>query len=56
MHIPSSRQEQKKIATVLINADKEIELLKQQLANFQQEKKALIQVLLTGNKRVVVDG
>ncbi|MFC6204812.1 hypothetical protein ACFPZK_08840 [Psychrobacter urativorans] len=56
MHIPSSRQEQQKIATVLTNADKEIELLEQQLANFQQEKKALMQVLLTGKKRVVVDG
>ena len=47
--------EQQKIATVLTNADKEIELLKQQLADLQQEKKALMQVLLTGNKRVVVD-
>ena len=48
-------QEQQKIATVLTNADKEIELLKQQLADLQQEKKALMQVLLTGKKRVVVD-
>ena len=48
--------EQQKIATVLTNADKEIELLKQQLADLQQEKKALMQVLLTGKKRVVVDG
>lgn len=47
--------EQQKIATVLTNADKEIELLKQQLADLQQEKKALMQVLLTGKKRVVVD-
>ena len=47
--------EQQKIATVLTNADKEIELLEQQLADFQQEKKALMQVLLTGKKRVVVD-
>ena len=44
--------EQQKIATVLTNADKEIELLKQQLADLQQEKKALMQVLLTGKKRV----
>ena len=44
--------EQQKIATVLINADKEIELLEQQLADLQQEKKALMQVLLTGKKRV----
>ena len=48
--------EQQKIATVLTNADKEIELLEQQLADLQQEKKALMQVLLTGKKRVVVDG
>ncbi|WP_201578525.1 restriction endonuclease subunit S [Psychrobacter okhotskensis] len=50
-----SFEEQQKIATVLTNADKEIELLKQQLADLQQEKKALMQQLLTGKKRVVVD-
>ncbi|WP_105244347.1 restriction endonuclease subunit S [Psychrobacter sp. Marseille-P5312] len=49
-------EEQQKIATVLTNADREIELLEQQLADLQQEKKALMQVLLTGKKRVVVDG
>ena len=48
-------KEQQKIAAVLTNADKEIELLEQQLADLQQEKKALMQVLLTGKKRVVVD-
>ncbi|CAN6961826.1 Type I restriction modification DNA specificity domain-containing protein [Psychrobacter okhotskensis] len=48
--------EQQKIATVLTNADKEIELLEQQLADLQQEKKALMQVLLTGKVRVRVDG
>jgi len=53
LKIPLLR-EQQKIATVLTNADKEIELLKQQLANLQQEKKALMQVLLTGKKRVLV--
>ncbi|WP_367107322.1 restriction endonuclease subunit S [uncultured Psychrobacter sp.] len=51
-----SYEEQQKIATVLTNADKEIELLEQQLADLQQEKKALMQVLLTGKVRVVVDG
>ena len=48
--------EQQKIAIMLTNADKEIELLEQQLADLQQEKKALMQVLLTGKKRVVVNG
>lgn len=47
-------KEQQKIATVLTSADKEIELLEQQLADLQQEKKALMQVLLTGKKRVIV--
>ena len=51
-----TQQEQQQIATVLTNADKEIELLEQQLADLQQEKKALMQQLLTGKKRVVVDG
>ena len=55
LSIPNFK-EQQKIATVLTNADKEIELLEQQLADLQQEKKALMQVLLTGKKRVVVDG
>ena len=49
-------EEQQKIATVLTNADKEIELLEQQLADLQQEKKALMQVLLTGKVRVLVNG
>ncbi|MCG3808667.1 restriction endonuclease subunit S [Psychrobacter sp. Ps4] len=47
-------EEQQKIATVLTNADNEIELLEQQLADLQQEKKALMQVLLTGKVRVVI--
>ena len=48
-------KEQQKIAIVLTNADKEIELLEQQLADLQQEKKALMQVLLTGKKRVTLN-
>jgi type I restriction enzyme S subunit len=46
--------EQQKIASVLINADKEIDLLEQQLADLKQEKKALMQQLLTGKRRVSV--
>ncbi|TMP72739.1 hypothetical protein CWB76_01965 [Pseudoalteromonas sp. S1609] len=45
--------EQQKIAQVLTNADKEIELLEQQLADLKQEKKALMQQLLTGKRRVM---
>ncbi|MBL4765986.1 MAG: restriction endonuclease subunit S [Colwellia sp.] len=46
--------EQQKIAVVLTNADQEIELLEQQLSNFKQEKKALMQQLLTGKRRVTL--
>ncbi len=54
-NLPLLIEEQQKIATVLTNADKEIDLLEQQLADFQQEKKALMQVLLTGKKRVTLN-
>jgi type I restriction enzyme S subunit len=54
LFIPKLIEEQKKIATVLTNADKEIELLEQQLTDFKQEKKALMQQLLTGKRRVLV--
>lgn len=47
--------EQQKTAAVLTNADKEIELLNQQLSDLKQEKKALMQQLLTGKRRVKVD-
>ena len=54
LQIPSI-EEQQKIAAVLTNADREIEVLEQQLADLQQEKKALMHQLLTGKKRVLVD-
>lgn len=48
-------QEQQKIASVLTAADKEIELLQAKLAHLKDEKKALMQQLLTGKRRVKVD-
>ncbi|EGR1173665.1 TPA: restriction endonuclease subunit S [Vibrio parahaemolyticus] len=45
-------EEQQKIASVLNAADKDIELLEAKLAYFKQEKKALMQQLLTGKRRV----
>ena len=47
--------EQQKIASVLTAADKENEVLEAKLAHFKQEKKALMQQLLTGKRRVKVD-
>lgn len=48
-------QEQHAIASVLSSADSEITTLKQKLDALKQEKKALMQQLLTGKRRVKVD-
>lgn len=53
LNLPSVR-EQQKIATVLSTTDREIENIKQELNCLKQEKKALMQQLLTGKKRVKV--
>ncbi|EKO3607029.1 restriction endonuclease subunit S [Vibrio parahaemolyticus] len=50
-----SKNEQQKITSVLTAADKEIEVLEAKLAHFKQEKKALMQQLLTGKRRVKLD-
>lgn len=50
--IPSI-EEQNAIASVLVNADKEIEIQKQKLAAMQAQKKGLMQVLLTGKRRII---
>jgi len=46
-----SLQEQEKIAEVLSNADKEIDLLKNELEELKEQKKGLMQKLLTGEVR-----
>ena len=48
-------KEQEKIAQVLTLADREIDLYQQQLDKLKLEKKALMQQLLTGQKRVKID-
>ncbi|OSK28365.1 type I restriction-modification enzyme S subunit [Escherichia coli TA144] len=48
-------KEQQKIATVLSAADAEISTLEKKLACLRDEKKALMQQLLTGKRRVKVD-
>lgn len=47
-------EEQQKIAAVLSAADREIEILQQKLGGLKQEKKALMQQLLTGKRRVSI--
>lgn len=47
-----SLQEQNAIANIFVSCDYEILLAKQKLSSFQQQKKGLMQILLTGKKRV----
>ncbi|WP_412972947.1 restriction endonuclease subunit S [Glaciecola sp. MF2-115] len=49
------KEEQRKIAAVLNNLDSENKILNKQLKDLKQEKKALMQQLLTGKRRVKVD-
>lgn len=50
--IPKSEAEQQKIASVLKEADKEIDLLETQKQKFEKQKKGLMQKLLTGKIRL----
>ena len=55
VRIPNpSYEEQTAIANILQTADKEINLLKQKLAAYKEQKKGLMQVLLTGKVRLKV--
>lgn len=54
INLPSI-EEQKIISSVLNLSDQEIDVLKQKLHSLKQEKKALMQQLLTGKRRVKVE-
>lgn len=53
--IPTDKEEQQKIASTLLSVDKGIELLKTKLELLKQQKKGLMQKLLTGKIRVKVN-
>ena len=46
-------EEQNEIAYILNDADKEIELANEKLANLKSQKRGLMQQLLTGKKRII---
>ena len=50
-----SVKEQTAIAKVLQTADKEIKLLTQKRDHLKEQKKGLMQVLLTGRKRLIIN-
>ncbi|MCK5680294.1 restriction endonuclease subunit S, partial [bacterium] len=52
VNLPATLLEQQKIVSVFSAADSEIEALQQELDDLKQEKKALMQQLLTGKRRV----
>ena len=53
--IPTDITEQKAIADVLSTADEEIDLLNKKLEALKEQKKGLMQQLLTGQTRVKVN-
>ena len=48
-------KEQQEIAAILTSTDKEIETLQQKLDYLKQEKKSLMQQILTGKRRVIIN-
>jgi type I restriction enzyme S subunit len=55
IYMPLDLEEQSAIADILSTADDEINLLKQKLSLFKQQKKWLMQQLLTGKKRLKIE-
>ena len=55
LYIPSDIAEQKEIADVLSTADEEINLFNKKLEALKEQKKGLMQQLLTGQTRVKVN-
>ena len=56
IEIPTTTEEQAKIVSVLSTCDREINLLQRQLAALKEQKRGLMQKLLTGQVRVKVKG
>ncbi len=46
------KEEQKEIASLLLKANKEVKLLEKELEYLKEQKKGLMQLLLTGKVRV----
>ena len=53
--VPSSIEEQQKIASIITSVDKKIEYIQKKLSQTQSLKKSLMQELLTGKVRVTVN-
>lgn len=54
LYFPTEEPEQQQIARIISFADKEIDLLKQKLIKLEEQKKGLMQVLLTGKIKLKI--
>ncbi len=54
LDFPPTEEESIEVGKVLMNSDKETDLLRQKLAKLEEQKKGLMQVLLTGKVRLAV--
>lgn len=55
LDFPPTEEESIEVGKVLMNSDKKIDLLRQKLAKLEEQKKGLMQVLLTGKVRLQVE-
>jgi len=55
MKFPSSIKEQQAIAAILSESDRELDLLRERLAKLREQKKGLMQGLLTGKRRLKIN-
>ena len=52
LYVPNNREEQSRIGRLLVGVDLGVELLQKRLAQLEEQKKGLMQVLLTGKVRL----
>lgn len=52
LYVPNNREEQSRIGRLLVGVDLGVELLQKRLAQLEEQKKGLMQILLTGKVRL----
>lgn len=52
LYVPNNREEQSRIGRLLVGVDLGGELLQKRLAQLEEQKKGLMQILLTGKVRL----
>lgn len=52
LYVPNNREEQSRIGRLLVGVDLGVELLQKRLAQLEEQKRGLMQILLTGKVRL----